>query len=232
MIFNGTDLSSRIIIQSIKRGMTPGLDAITLNPPQKVGSHFVRRKIGARMVEVDFTVLKTTRALLLDEMRALSAILVTDEPKVLKFADDSYQYNAILMDGVDINEIHSRGIGRLKFLCADPFKYATADTVLTAPATVTQDGQTTPCQLELTIGTASAYASVQVGTDIIQFDKTFAIGDVLTIDTGKRTALLNGSIDIRPNKTITSEWFMLSGGAVTVYPATSTLEITYRKRWL
>ena len=232
MIFNGTDLSTRIIIQNIQRGMTPDIDVATLNPPQKVGSHFVRRRIGERIIKVDFTVIKTTRALLLDEMRALAAILVTDEPKVLKFADDSYQYNAIIDGGVDIDEIHARGTGRFTFLCADPYKYATTETTLTDPASITLDGQPSPCEIELTIAEATAYASVTLGGRTIRFDKAFEIGDVLTIDTGKRTALLNGTVDIRPDRTILSEWLFIGTGAVSVYPVSSSVEITYRKRWL
>ena len=232
MIFNGTDLSSRIIIKRIRRGMSGDISTVTLNPPSKIGSHFVRRKIESRVIEVEYTVMKTTRALFLDEIRALVAILITDGPKVLKFKDDTIQYNAILTGGTDVDEIHARGGGKLTFLCPDPHKYATADTVLTNPTSVTQDGQPTPCQIELTINEATAYALVQVGTKYIRFDRAFSIGDVLTIDTDKRTALLNGLVDIRPDKAVLSEWFLMGGGVVTDYPASSGLEITYRKRWL
>ena len=232
MIFNGTDLSSRIIIKRIRRGMSGDISTVTLNPPSKIGSHFVRRKIESRVIEVEYTVMQPTRADLLDEIRAIADILITDEPKILKFNDDSVYYNAILTGGTDIDEIHARGGGKFTFLCADPHKYD--ETLITEvdPVALFLDCRPTPCQIELTINEATAYALVQVGTKSIRFDKAFSIGDVLTIDTGQRTALLNGTIDIRPNKTVLSEWFLMGGGAVTVYPASSDLEITYRKRWL
>lgn len=232
MIFNGTDLSSRLIIRKKIRSMSPDIGITSINTPQKAGSHFVRHNIGTRTIDVDFIIAKNSRSDLLDEIRAISAILTTDEPKTLKFKDDNVQYVAILSGATDIDEIRYWGQGRLSFFCADPFKYATTETVLTAPATVTQDGQPTPCQIELTLAEASTYIQVGIGSDVIRFEQDFEIGDVVKIDTGKRTAILNDTVDIRPKKTITSDWILAQTGAVSKYPASSTLKVTYRKRWL
>ena len=232
MIFNGTDLSSRIIIKRIRRGMSGDISTVTLNPPSKIGSHFVRRKIESRVIEVEYTVMKTTRALFLDEIRALVAILITDGPKVLKFKDDTIQYNAILTGGTDVDEIHARGGGKLTFLCPDPHKYATADTMVVDPVSITLDGHPTPCLMEFTLNETASYIQVNIGTGYIKLTQSFASGDVVVIDTDKRTAVLNGVVDIRSKKDILSSWVLAQTGAVSVFPLTSDLELTYRKRWL
>jgi len=232
MIFNGTDLSSRIIIKRIRRGMSGDISTVTLNPPSKIGSHFVRRKIESRVIEVEYTVMQPTRADLLDEIRAIADILITDEPKILKFNDDSVYYNAILTGGTDIDEIHSRGGGKFTFLCADPHKYD--ETLITDvdPVALFLDCRPTPCQIEFTLNETSAYIQVNIGDEYIKFTQSFASGDIVVIDTDKRTAVLNGVVDIRSKKDILSSWVLAQTGVVSVFPLTSDLELTYRKRWL
>lgn len=232
MNFNGIDLSNYITIRKVRRDILPLLENFTISPPHMVGSYFTRKKIHEREISVDFFMSATSKSALRANVLAIAEIFNQSEPKTLYFNDEAVIYYAILAGSTDMEEILATSQGTLQFLCPDPYKYAVSDTVIDKTSPAIALTYNTPCVISATLAGSASYIEIGVGTDKVRFDYALISGDEVTVDTKNRTALLNGTIDLRPYKTITSEWIQIKTGTVNVVPLATNVSISYRERWL
>ena len=129
--FNGTDLSDYMRINTIDRGgIIPPRVLETLDIPQRVGLYLINAKTGARVINVGVTIIGVSLEEIRDRMEIIGDILRTDEPVPIIFDDEPDRtYYGIFSGESTLDERNAVGKTTLQFLCPDPYKYGTEETV-------------------------------------------------------------------------------------------------------
>lgn len=129
--FNGTDLSDYMRINTIDRGgILPPREVETLEIPQKVGAYLFNVKTGVRLINVGVTIIGVTYEEIQKRKEIIADILRTDEPGSIVFDDEPDRtYYGIVSGGTALDEQNHVGKGSIQFLCPDPYKYGSEETI-------------------------------------------------------------------------------------------------------
>ena len=88
------------------------------------GAHNMGTEVGVRELEITIVIESQSFTELKVMAEDLADWLVTDEPKPLIFDDEPHRvYYAMIDGGMEMDEIVRVGVGLLKFVCPDPYKY-------------------------------------------------------------------------------------------------------------
>ena len=234
MIFNGEDFQDIFIIASKGRDILPAVTNVTQESPGMIGNHFTRDNIGPREISVEVTIEADTREELREKILTASKMLYTAEPKPLKFKDEGLTYYAKLDGPTDLNEILNMGEGTINFICPNPYKHGESHTEGIGE-TFDNEGTYTPFVLYFELTEATESLEIELNGDkVMELIDNFESGDLIEIDTDKRTVTKNGENN-KVALTIDSDFKLLKPGEneIAINPADYTGgEITYIRRWL
>ncbi|USK72606.1 distal tail protein Dit [Peribacillus asahii] len=145
--YAGVILTDVFDLKKVYRSILPPRDISIIDVPAKHGAYFTGTRYGTRKIELDVAVRKDTPENFMATIRSLAFALDVDEPSDLVISDEPDKvYYAILSDDTEIDQIFSRGEGKLTFLCPDPFAYSLTPKSLTPVDglfTFVNDGTTT-----------------------------------------------------------------------------------------
>ena len=192
-----------------------------------------------RQIKVQFVLKQDNPSDLFGYVREVAAWLNVREAKpfICSYEPDKF-YMARPQGIVGLERLMNKiGIVELDLIAHDPYAYAldikTADTF---PAT---NSGTVPCPCIITATIGETTPSLKItlqGTGehtLIIPDTDLAPGDIITLDTARRTATLNGE-DVRRDMTILSmPGLLLPTGefTLTANPVSTEIEVEYRERW-
>lgn len=238
MIFNGTDLSSLILVTAIGGRGLLGQEVIRTTVPGKDGSYPLRRYLKERPIPVDFVITNGETKSIREKVDELTPILRFDQDAPIVFPDEPGRTYYGALDGQpDWDEIKAIGRGRFHFLCSDPCKYGIEKTLSFGNSVNFNPGgnyKTFP-KIEITFTATSSECKIthQSGK-YVRVIKNFIVGDTLIIDfaTGKIT--LNGSVSMQILDWVNSEFFTLSPGTQTLTVSPSgkgNSKVSWKPRW-
>lgn len=129
--FNGIDLSDYMRINTIDRGgIIPPRDVQTLDIPQRTGVYKISQKTGARSIVVGATVIGVSYEEVRKRYETIGDVLRTNEPAPIVFDDERDRiYYGMLVGDSGIDEKNAVGKVTFTFICPDPYKYGTEETV-------------------------------------------------------------------------------------------------------
>lgn len=191
MNFNGVDLSSKFIVNDIRRDILPPRKLTTIDIPRKIGAYIFGSKYDPRIIEVDITIIATSPTDLRLKVRELAGLLDTDQPAPLIISDEPDKINYAMIDATqDLKETNKLAKATLRFFCPDPNANTIeqVSVVLDVPAPVFSrnctatklDGTTTVPAGEPVYETGQFGASIYMGDSD---DRGRTVGDVLYIPT-------------------------------------------------
>jgi predicted phage tail component-like protein len=239
--FNGISSETKLIVNKIKRSLSPPVIRNYLEIPGKSGALLGRTQFGVRKFEFDITVLNANQTDYNNLLREISSWLYTEKPTPLTINKDSSIYYLGVLDGTtNLEEISVLGEGTLIFLCPDPFGYSSETSLSftndSASPNVEGTYKTSP-RIVATFTTAASEFKVthtQSGK-YVRVIRSFLAGDVLEIDCSIGKIIINGVVTMSILDWANSEFFHLDPGAqaLEVLP-TSVADVTiyWKSRWL
>lgn len=158
-----------------------------------------------------------------------SGTLTVAEPIDPKFA------TVVLVDRPRVRRIGKyAGIEfEIPLLAPDPRKYGTTLHSATASGTHTNAG-TAPSDPTMTVLGAATNPQWTLSGDLVKFTYSLAGGATLVVDFDDRTAIVDGSTDIKADLDVTTSpgWFTLAPGAnVVAYSGGGTATLAFRDAW-
>lgn len=124
--FNGKDIPSFVIVQNINQSVLPSISQKTTKVNGRAGEIDFGNEIGARIIEVELTVVGSNLVDLRGKVRQLASWLYYEEAKELIFSEESDKYYLAKFTGdSDLEEIVRIGQGSIQFYCSDPHAYST-----------------------------------------------------------------------------------------------------------
>jgi predicted phage tail component-like protein len=139
--FDGYSLRSYVDkINDIRRPIMPRRDHTLVDIPGMAGAIIARSKSGVKTIEVDVQIFGDTKAAIRTKVEALAAVLFTEEPAPLIFADDPNKtYYAIVSDETTFEELARIGKATIIFLCPDPYPVGLSRNKTTGTTVTTAD---------------------------------------------------------------------------------------------
>jgi len=155
ILYNDFNLSSIGRVLEVQRPLMPTPALTTGSIPGKDGSILYYKQFSSINILVKLLITTKDVQELRQKIRLLSSKINYNEPKKLIFNDEPDKYiNAIISDGISLEEIASYGKCTLDFLCTDPYWYAVDDDIIT----IFKKGQT----IFNRQGTAISYPIIEV----------------------------------------------------------------------
>lgn len=156
----------------------------------------------------------TTLETYLDSLKANYAPVVT--PAFLYFGADASVRGVLGRSlGFRYDKEQARRLGSVDFqiqvLCDDPRIYTPDPVTATLPGTLNLSGNRNTTGT-ITINGPRTNPTITLGTSVLTFALTIASGSVVVIDLDKRTAVLDGTTNVRGAITVTGGWPVLKAG--------------------
>jgi len=241
--FNGiqSDQSSLgiLAINRIDRAILPEMRNKLFEINRREGALDFGRDLQPRYIDIRFTMKSANIEQLREHSRNIAEWLYTPDLSELVIGDEQDKfYLARVASQISQEQILNLGICEMSFVVPDVWAYDENLTSVINDGIVsfTNDGTVaTSYYLQATINelTASSFKIALSDTEFIELEVDLVQNDVIEIDSGMRTILLNDD-DIRDKLTIESSWFMLPspGGNLTADPISTDLELYFRKRYI
>ena len=234
IVYNGVDLSdvcSAEVVERVALPMVP--DAMVV--PGRAGALLVASRVPPRLVRVrlfmDAGFKPGTNGLADLRHRVYSALCSTAGGTLLLPDEPELEYrDAVCTDTGAWSSLFEDGSGEVEFTLFDPVAYGMARSEQGASFEVGGSWPTWPT-FELV---AAAGSGVQVGCGgkIIRIEHTFTGGEVVRIDCGTEGVAIGGA-DARADVTLTSDFFSLAPGNVTLaFTGCSSHVTTFCERWI
>ena len=195
-IFNGVNID--VDLEGFRTLAVSGRGLLSKNInstdiPGTDGKYFLYGNLEVRAIVVKFQLKATTNEDFRKKFNKLNMLLQTDEPKILKFTDESdYYYMAILQKASDTEETSNSIVSTFTFLCLDPYKYKVVDkdtgvNNVTITKLPNNRNEFTPELIKVIVNSVSDKVIIknQTTTKKIIINNSFAVGDVLEIDLNK-----------------------------------------------
>jgi predicted phage tail component-like protein len=196
LTYNGTDLSSLIIVNSIGRPILPPQILSTKEIYGRPGAFFFEKRHGPVVIPVGVTLTEKDHTKFRALVRQLAVYLDVDEPKPMIFSDEPDKYiSGILQDESELEEIATVGQGELQFYCPDPYWYAIEDDVMSwnGPGTYTLDRKGTANSeplIEIQGTNNGGKITIETDNTTINFTGNLAAGETLVLDSALITAYI------------------------------------------
>lgn len=180
--FNNISSSAYFYTHSIARQVMPPLEFDLRNIPKRAGAIPGKTILGVREIEIKVSLYADSWEDLRTKIETVIAPwLYTEDPAPLIFSDEPNRiYYAKLSGDTDLEELIFIGTTKLKFVCGDPYKYATTEKNLLF--------STTADTVFTNAGTAKTYPRIRVVPTATQTNIKFT-----NVTTGKAVLLNNNA---------------------------------------
>jgi predicted phage tail component-like protein len=227
--YKGISSDGKLKVLKVTRSVLPPSSNKLMEIDGRSGALFVSKKHGVKKIEVEIAILGDY----VNKKREIADWLDADKPEALILSDEPNMTDFAILDGeTDMDEILDNGMGKLSFICPDPYSFGgeTSASIAVGVDTVHNTG-TAPSFPVITFNLTASTSSVKVqnGDFHVEVKDNFVAGDVLVIDmkTGKVTR--NGTL-VMSKVTLESEFFPLTVGENT-FNSTAQGIVTYDKRF-
>lgn len=140
--FNGFTLSQLFGITDVRITTLPSVEVTSKKVPSRHGTIFQGATIGEREIEIDIYLIQEYMYQFDEEgvpkssvfnnyLRSIVYYLQTNEPKKLIISDEPDRYYWAICTEFNVERLLKLGTGTIKFLCNDPYLYATQDRTFT-----------------------------------------------------------------------------------------------------
>jgi predicted phage tail component-like protein len=206
---------------------------------KKVGAVPVKRKIGARPLPFEVSILADSETDLHQKAEDLAAMLYSEKPEILtRSSEPGREYLAVWERNDDFNKILETGEGVLNFMVPGGLKQAAEKTgaAFAASQTLTIGGtyKTAPIFEVTFTAAATNYQIAHANGQYVKVIRSFAANDKLIIDHEKEFITLNGA-NIMPALDLNSRFFYLDPGAnaltITTTASSQTTKAKYKEKW-
>lgn len=234
IVFNGVDFSEFSSAEVIEMAALP-IIANTMTVPGHAGALLVAGRIPPRFVRVRLFMdacYKPGTNELADIRHKVYKALASTAGSTLRLPDEpELEYrDALCTDAGAWSSLFEDGSGEVTFTLYDPVAYGMARSEQGASFEVGGSWPTWPT-FELVAAVGSA-VQVGCGDKIIRIGHTFTGGEVVHIDCGAEGVTIGGA-DARADVTLTSDFFSLVPGSVTlIFSGCSSHVTTFCERWM
>ena len=190
--YAGIPLHNYVRIRNVKRTVLPPRENFTKSIPSQHGEFYMGHKYAPREITLECTLLANSREDYIDALNELAFILDVNVPSKMIISDspDRYVY-AVVEGSINIEKVKHNGKMELKFICYDPYVYATEQDTFDEEVSKTKGKA-------ITIkngGSTSAYPVLDVG-----FTKDAHF--LMCVDNKKRAVMVGTPPDVdRPQGT-------------------------------
>jgi predicted phage tail component-like protein len=130
MTFNGLTKDYVTVLRGRKRPTWAPITRNLTSIPSMPGAYHSSTDVAPRVIEVPIVIKSTSIPNLQTLKEDLAGWLVTSEPCELSFDDEPNRTYYAMVDGeLDVDEIVTVGVGIVKFICPDPYKYGDQNTL-------------------------------------------------------------------------------------------------------
>ncbi|WP_461368980.1 distal tail protein Dit [Candidatus Darwinibacter acetoxidans] len=217
--------------------LLPGTTDRLLSVPGMDGAHDFGRDLQPCTIKVQFVMKHGTPEELFSHAREVAAWLNVGEVKrfIYDYEPDKY-YMARPQGIIDFDRLMNKiGIIEVNFIAPDPFAYAMETKVADVFPAVNAGTAPCPALITATMPAAADFLRVEVAgiSGYFLIDRELDQGDIVTIDTARRLALING-VDARVYVTAASTYPTLPPGKFSFItePAGVPLTVEYCERWI
>ena len=206
-IFNEVDLSNIVVVEKIKRTLTPSKNVRVSEVHGIDGSLFMSSKFGVRKIILDIRIVESNFEDCITQQLNLAMLLFSKTPRALHLRDlgPSGLHNlALLTSEVDLDRKGDTLSGQLEFTCYSPFNYSNTPILYqlgSTPVSVDNKGVETPITLDFTF-TSNVTGDISITTNDGQsliLKGPFSAGSNVKYDNYKLRVngnLMNSKIDI------------------------------------
>jgi predicted phage tail component-like protein len=179
MTFNGVKKDYVVTLRGKRRPPWAPLKRNLLEVPGKVGAYLESTNVESRPLDVPILIETNSLSELQNVKEDLAEWLVTDEPKELIFDDEPDRTYYAMVDGtLDIDELIRVGLGIVKFICPDPYKYGPEEKLtpnaidLTQPLILDVSGtEETPPIFDITLKELTTYLDIVNDNDYMRLGR-------------------------------------------------------------
>lgn len=130
--FKGIEAPEWLIINDIRFPILPGVSQKTVKVNGRAGLLDFGNEIAERVIEVDVTLLASSRLEMRQRSKQVAEWLYSEEEEILIHPEDTSKYVlAKVTGGVSLQEVLNVGQGTITFVCTDPYIYDTVTKVET-----------------------------------------------------------------------------------------------------
>lgn len=124
--YAGNPLHEYVRIRNVKRTVLPPRENFTKNIPSQHGEFYMGYKYAPREITLECTLIANDKEEYIDALNELAFILDVNVPSKMIIGDNPDKYVYAVIDGsIDIEKVRHNGKLELKFICYDPYIYAT-----------------------------------------------------------------------------------------------------------
>lgn len=184
MIFNGIEKEYLTILRGRNRPAWAPVERELISVVGQSGAHLSHNKRQVRTLEVPIFLMADSFSDLQKLKEDLAEWLIHDEPKKLIFKDEPDRvYYALVSGDLNLEELIRWGSGTITFICPDPFKYSSEETITGTDNLAIHNDGTADAEpiFELTATKKTTFAMVSDGTEYNVIGK-IADDDVEIVD--------------------------------------------------
>jgi predicted phage tail component-like protein len=229
--YKGISSDGKLKVLKVTRSVLPPSSNKLMEIDGRSGALFVSKKHGVKKIEVEIAILGDY----VNKKREIADWLDADKPEALILSDEPNMTDFAILDGeTDMDEILDNGMGKLSFICPDPYSFGGERSVslFTGDDSIFSGG-TAPSYATFTFNIPSTMSSVKFETtdgDFFEVKDSFVAGDVLVIDMGKGKVTKNGTL-IMSKVTLESDFFPLKAGTTSFTGTTVQGSVRFIERF-
>lgn len=242
--FNGESLPTWVTVTGISFQTLPDIDVMKYKTPRSVGEIDGGVKRGSSTINLKVMIEKDKVKNIHQQKDELKMWAMGDnwKPSRLVFDEEPDKYYVgRVSNSMTIDDLFTHGKTNIEFYCADPLKYSVKETVKLGKSgwvEVENKGiEKVPTVIDIEI-TNSNIGNFNILNNVtnkkINIRGNFKIGQIITIDSGKKKILLNGEPAMKL-MTFDSDWLYLTQGIQRFFFATeprggvSSIQVTHRQ---
>ena len=234
IVYNGIDFSDSCSAEVVEKSALPVMpDAMVV--PGRAGALLVSGRIPPRIVRVRIFMdvgFKADVNRMADLRHRIYSALCSTEGRTLRLPDEpEWEYrDAVCTDAGAWSSLFEDGHGEVAFTLFDPVAYGLERVEHTASFEVGGSWPTWP--VFSLVASAGSAVQVSCGGKLVRVEHAFAGGETVGIDC-ETEAVTIGGIDARADVSLSSDFFSLAPGNVTLtFPGCSSHVVSFHERWL
>ena len=238
LVFNSFNFQGLVYVEEIRTTLTPQISYPQQEIPGRTGVRLGKRKVGARMIEVDIRMIESARADVTDVATIVAGRLMSDGlAKLATRRDRDRWWMAVYVGEPELKQFHETGFATLEFLAPGGAMYSdeVTETLSAGANTVTATGtwESEP-EIEILLNAIRSEVSATVNGKTVTAKRltgTWPSGTKIKFVTESRSVYVNGVLD-NSVVLLASRYGVLKPGGNNISLVGGGGTLKYFPRWL